>query len=85
MTTFSRGRLITVEGLDGSGKTTVVSGLLDALSSRGVSARALREPGGVDTSERIRDLVKDPTLRVDPRAEAVEPSQRLRQRRLFIR
>ncbi|MCX6385764.1 MAG: dTMP kinase [Solirubrobacterales bacterium] len=71
MTTFSRGRLITVEGLDGSGKTTVVSGLLDALSSRGVSARALREPGGVDTSERIRDLVKDPTLRVDPRAEAL--------------
>jgi dTMP kinase len=31
----------------------------------------LREPGGVELSERIRALVKDPSLRVDPRAEAL--------------
>jgi dTMP kinase len=62
-----RGRLITIEGLDGAGKTTLCAGLAAALPD----ARLLREPGGVELSERIRDLVKDPALEVDPRAEAL--------------
>jgi dTMP kinase len=66
-----RGRLITIEGLDGAGKTTLADGLVRALSTRGVSVELLREPGGVELSERIRALVKDPGLRVDPRAEAL--------------
>ena len=68
---MSRGRLITVEGLDGAGKTTLVTGLADALGERGQPVRVLREPGGVELSERIRDLVKDPSLTVDARAEAL--------------
>jgi dTMP kinase len=62
-----RGRLITIEGLDGAGKTTLCQGLAAALPG----ARLLREPGGVELSERIRALVKDPGLEVDPRAEAL--------------
>jgi dTMP kinase len=62
-----RGRLITIEGLDGAGKTTLCQGLAAALPD----ARLLREPGGVELSERIRALVKDPALEVDPRAEAL--------------
>ena len=62
-----RGRLITIEGLDGAGKTTLSQGLAAALPD----ARLLREPGGVELSERIRALVKDPSLAVDPRAEAL--------------
>jgi dTMP kinase len=62
-----RGRLITIEGLDGAGKTTLCQGLAEALPD----ARLLREPGGVELSERIRELVKDPSLDVDPRAEAL--------------
>ena len=58
--------LITVEGLDGAGKTTLISGLTEHLD-----ATVLREPGGVELSERIRELVKDPALTVDPRAEAL--------------
>ncbi|MDA0182439.1 dTMP kinase [Solirubrobacter phytolaccae] len=58
--------LITVEGLDGAGKTTLIEGLKDHLS-----ATVLREPGGVELSERIRTLVQDPELDVDPRAEAL--------------
>ena len=58
--------LITVEGLDGAGKTTLISGLTEQLD-----ATVLREPGGVELSERIRQLVKDPELTVDPRAEAL--------------
>ena len=66
-----RGRLITIEGLDGAGKTTLARGIVDALAERGVEAQLLREPGGVAAAERIRTLVKDPDLRVGPRAEAL--------------
>jgi dTMP kinase len=63
--------LITVEGLDGAGKTTLVAGLSAALEERGQPVFVLREPGGVALSERIRDLVKDPSLDVHPRTEAL--------------
>jgi dTMP kinase len=65
------GVLITVEGLDGAGKTTLVAALAAALEERGRPVFVLREPGGVELSERIRDLVKDPALVMDPRAEAL--------------
>jgi len=65
------GRLITVEGLDGAGKTTLVAGLTRELAARGRELLVLREPGGVELSERIRLLVQDPELSVDPRAEAL--------------
>ena len=68
---MERGRLITVEGLDGAGKTTLVDGLAGALRALGQELEVLREPGGVVLSERIRALVKDPALTVDPRAEAL--------------
>lgn len=63
--------LLTIEGLDGAGKTTLAAGLVAALRERGVDAELLREPGGVELSERVRALVKDPALTVDPRAEAL--------------
>jgi len=63
--------LITVEGLDGAGKTTLVTGLASALSARGRPVTVLREPGGVELSERIRALVVDPSFTVDPYAEAL--------------
>ncbi len=65
------GRLITIEGLDGAGKSTLALGLHSALGERGVRVELLREPGGVAVSERIRALVTDPSLAVDPRAEAL--------------
>jgi dTMP kinase len=57
-----RGRLITIEGIDGAGKTTLATALQAALE-HDRPVRLLREPGGVELSERIRDLVKDPALR----------------------
>lgn len=59
--------LIAVEGIDGAGKTTLAAGLARARPELVV----LREPGGALVSERIRELVKDPALHVDPRAEAL--------------
>jgi len=67
-----RGKLITIEGLDGAGKSTLAEALARELAAR-TSCRVelLREPGGVDVSERIRALVKDPALAVSPRTEAL--------------
>jgi dTMP kinase len=63
--------LITVEGLDGAGKTTLIAALSKELEAREQPVLVLREPGGVEVSERIRELLKDPSLEVDPRAEAL--------------
>lgn len=68
---MNRGLLITIEGLDGAGKTTLATGLQSALADAGIDVRLLREPGGVHASERMRDLVKDPTLEIGARAEAL--------------
>ena len=68
---MNRGRLITIEGIDGAGKTTLAVGLLDALSARGIEIELLREPGGVPAAERIRELVIDPDLQVTARTEAL--------------
>lgn len=67
----ARGTLITIEGLDGAGKSTLAEGMARELERRGESVEVLREPGGVEVSERIRDLVKDPLLVVAPRTEAL--------------
>jgi dTMP kinase len=65
------GRLITVEGLDGAGKTTLIGALAGALHQRGREVLVLREPGGVALSERIRELVTDAAFDTDARAEAL--------------
>jgi len=66
-----RGILITIEGIDGAGKSTLAAALVPALAARGHEALLLREPGGVELAERVRALVKDPALPVAPRAEAL--------------
>jgi dTMP kinase len=68
---MAAGRLITIEGIDGAGKTTLGQTLQRELSGRGPDVRLLREPGGVTAAERVRELVKDPELGVGARAEAL--------------
>jgi dTMP kinase len=67
----ARGTLITIEGLDGAGKSTLAATLAAALAERDVPVELLREPGGVALSERIRELVKDPSLAISAHAEAL--------------
>jgi dTMP kinase len=59
--------LITIEGIDGAGKSTLAAALARALPD----AVLLREPGGVALAECVRTVVKDPGLRVGARAEAL--------------
>lgn len=68
---MARGRLITIEGIDGAGKSTLAAGLVEALAQRAIQATLLREPGGVRTAERIRELVHDPDATIGARAEAL--------------
>ncbi|HTU84855.1 MAG TPA: dTMP kinase [Solirubrobacteraceae bacterium] len=68
---MTRGRLITIEGIDGAGKTTLAVALGDVLTAEGIDIKLLREPGGVPAAERIRELVIDPELHVTARAEAL--------------
>src|ERR1700761_4847544 len=68
---MARGKLITIEGIDGAGKSTLCDLLAAALQARDIDAVVMREPGGVPTAERIRALLKDPDAVIDARAEAL--------------
>lgn len=55
-----RGRFITVEGVEGAGKSTHIDAMRAHLESRGVTVRVTREPGGAPFSESLRELLLDP-------------------------
>ena len=52
-----RGWFITIEGPDGSGKTTQAAALATDLASRGLAVHVTREPGGTWLGERLRDVL----------------------------
>ena len=62
------GLFVTFEGIDRSGKTTQARMLCDAL---GGDALGVREPGGTAVGERVREILKDPTLAIGPHTEAL--------------
>jgi dTMP kinase len=67
-----RGRFITVEGGEGSGKSTQVALLVAALEQHGIAALATREPGGSPDAEAIRRLLLDgESARWDAQSEAL--------------
>ena len=57
---FNKGIFISVEGGDGSGKSTQLANIKDYLEARGVDALFIREPGGTSIGEKIRDILLDP-------------------------
>jgi dTMP kinase len=61
------GRFITIEGIEGVGKTTQVARLSTTLAERGIAHVVTREPGGTPLAEKIRELV------LSPREEALPP------------
>jgi len=63
-----QGLFVTIEGIDRSGKTTQARMLCEAL---GDEALGVREPGGTEVGERVRELLKDPAVALTPESEAL--------------
>ncbi len=59
--------LITIEGIDGAGKTTIATKLFKYLKDKGYEVHLFREPGSTEAGEKIRDLLLYYNL--DDRAE----------------
>ncbi len=57
---MTRGRLITLEGGEGAGKSTAIASIQEWLEARGRSVVLTREPGGTSAAESIRGLLLDP-------------------------
>jgi dTMP kinase len=55
-----RGRFITLEGVEGAGKTTQIQAVRTWLEAWGLTVRTTREPGGSPVAERIRGVLLDP-------------------------
>lgn len=51
------GLFITFEGGEGSGKTTIIKSVVEALENKGYSVISTREPGGIDIAEQIREVI----------------------------
>ncbi len=65
---MTAGRFITLEGIEGAGKSTVARFIFEWLQARGIGAVLTREPGGTPLAERVRALV------LAPDGEAIPPA-----------
>jgi dTMP kinase len=63
------GKLISIEGGEGAGKTTVFNAIRQFLSDAGITVIGTREPGGTEVGERIRQVLLSPDHRIVPEAE----------------
>ena len=66
-----QGRFITLEGIDGAGKSTHIDWIAGWLRARGVVLHQTREPGGTPLGEALRALLLEPGQQVDSETEAL--------------
>jgi dTMP kinase len=66
------GRFLTIEGIEGVGKSTQLARLSKGLNERGIAHTVTREPGGTPLAERIREIVLD-----NARGESMPPTAEL--------
>ncbi|WP_342571522.1 dTMP kinase [Paenibacillus sp. FSL R5-0749] len=67
-----RGKFITLEGGEGSGKTTMIGRIGSYFEERGLPYVVTREPGGIEIAEKIRSIILDPLhTAMDARTEAL--------------
>jgi dTMP kinase len=60
-----RGKFITLEGVDGAGKSTHLEWLVEQLRARGLDVVQTREPGGTPVSEALREMLLHQSMRLD--------------------
>ncbi len=63
------GKLITIEGIEGSGKTTIAKRLMAWLEDNGHACLHSREPGGTQAGEAIREMLLNPKIQLAPETE----------------
>ena len=68
---MARGKFITLEGMDGAGKSTHLTWIPGFLQARGVTVCLTREPGGTPVGERLRELLLDKEQKLHPDTEAL--------------
>jgi dTMP kinase len=73
---LARGRFITLEGIDGAGKSTHLAYLSQLLSTRGLTPQVTREPGGTPLGEALRELVLNQSMHQDTEALLMFASRR---------
>ena len=67
---MSKGFLVSLEGPEGAGKTSVLEAIIPILEDRGIEVLSTREPGGVLIGEKIREVILDPShIEMDPKTE----------------
>jgi len=66
---MKRGKFVTLEGVDGAGKSTHVQFIADFVASKGRHAVMTREPGGTELAERLREAILG--QRMDPTVETL--------------
>ncbi|MEN9782699.1 MAG: Thymidylate kinase, partial [Pseudomonadota bacterium] len=68
---MTRGHFITLEGMDGAGKTTHLEWLKERLQAKGIALKVTREPGGTALGESLRGLLLDSHEPRQPETEAL--------------
>ena len=66
-----QGKLITLEGIDGAGKSTQLAWIIELLQRAGLTAVVTREPGGTPLGEQLRALLLDQSITMHPETEAL--------------
>ena len=67
-----KGKFITLEGPEGSGKTTISTRVVKILEDKGFKVLLTREPGGVEIAEQIRNIILDKNnTKMDPKTEVL--------------
>jgi len=64
-------RFITIDGIDGVGKSTQIERLADAFRSRGHDVLAVRDPGTTEIGKRLREILLDGEIEMQRRTEAM--------------
>lgn len=68
---MKQGKFITLEGIDGAGKSTQLAWIVELLQRAGLSAVITREPGGTPLGEQLRALLLDKSITMHPETEAL--------------
>ena len=73
---IQRGKFLTVEGIDGAGKSTHIGYIADFLAARGRRVVASREPGGTPLGEKLRELLLHEKMHLETEALLMFASRR---------